>query len=602
MNERSTLSDLGRLLTISGMKKVFLVLPGILSVIAAGFEGLSIALLLPIVQGVFTNDFASIRGSEKLTMALGYLPASWSATNQSLLLLLLVLFALAVIGKNLFRYTSVYSMSFVAYRTAHHLRKQIFTRYLTFGKLFFDRSTIGHHSTVLSTFTDQAMAPIITMDRYLNQILSTLIYLGVMFVISWKLTLFALPLFVFLHVSVTFLVKRIRALSNQIADSAKSLQKKSLEILSSIPLVLAYNTQKEEKDRYTAISDGLATQWIRNTQLNQALYPINEIETLIAILSLFAVILFVLPAGSISGPEMIVYFYMVLNAAIKFSMLLGFRSQMAMSAGAMDNILDIFKEDDKHIVPGGSRAFAGLTQGIELRHLHYQYPGGKSVLEDVSFTVEKGKMTAIVGPTGAGKTTIISLLLRYYDCAPGQILFDGSDIRDFTLESLRSHMALVSQDTQLFNDTIRANVMYGCEGISETRLQEVLEQAALNDFVKKLPHGADTLVGDRGVQLSGGEKQRLSIARALLKGSEILILDEATSSLDSQTEALIQEAINRVIKGKTAIVIAHRLSTIQHADQIVVLDQGKSVEKGTLEELRSRKGLFHALWEAQKFS
>ncbi len=224
------------------------------------------------------------------------------------------------------------------------------------------------------------------------------------------------------------------------------------------------------------------------------------------------------------------------------------------------------------------------------------------MLEDISFSVEKTKMTAIVGPTGSGKTTLMSVLMRFYDCEPGMLYVDGMDIREYTLESLRSRMALVSQDTLLFNDTIGNNIAYGLKDVTKKQIQTAVEEASLADFVAKLPQGLDTIVGDRGVQLSGGEKQRVSIARALLKGADILILDEATSSLDSRTEALIQTAIDRVTKGKTSIVIAHRLSTIKNADTIVVIEHGKCVEQGALEELLAKKGVFHSYWEAQKFS
>jgi len=210
-------------------------------------------------------------------------------------------------------------------------------------------------------------------------------------------------------------------------------------------------------------------------------------------------------------------------------------------------------------------------------------------------------MTAIVGPTGSGKTTIVNLLLRFYDCPPDSIFIDGVDIRKFSLKSLRQHMALVSQETLLFNDTLRANIAYGIDNISDKQIMDVIEKARLYDFIMKLPQGLNTLIGDRGVQLSGGEKQRVSIARAILKGSEILILDEATSSLDTRTEKLIQEAIEKAAENKTVIAIAHRLSTIKNADKIVVIEDGRIIEKGLMQDLLARKGKFYRYWQEQKF-
>ena len=236
-----------------------------------------------------------------------------------------------------------------------------------------------------------------------------------------------------------------------------------------------------------------------------------------------------------------------------------------------------------------------------MRNLTFGYSDNRTILDDVSFTLTKGTMTAIVGPTGAGKSTIINLLMRYYECPEGTIFIDDKDIRKLTLNSYLHHTALVSQETLLLHDSLRNNITYGLDNISEEDLLDTVKRARLDSFVEALPEGLDTLIGDRGVKLSGGEKQRVSIARALLKGSDILILDEATSSLDSKTEKLIQEAIDEAVKGRTSIVIAHRLSTIKHADNIIVIEEGQCKEQGTLDELLAKKGAFHGLWEQQRF-
>ena len=264
-------------------------------------------------------------------------------------------------------------------------------------------------------------------------------------------------------------------------------------------------------------------------------------------------------------------------------------------------VLEIFNEEGKYFVRGGATTFPGLQHSINFKNLTFSYFDDRQVLQGVSFDVQKGKMTAIVGPTGGGKSTLISLLMRYYDCPPSTLFIDGTDIREFTLESYLGRVALVSQETLLLHDTLRYNITYGLHDVSEERLQEALKRARLQDFIGKLPQGLDTLIGDRGVRLSGGEKQRVSIARALLKNAEILILDEATSSLDSRTEALIQEAIDDAVSGRTSIVIAHRLSTIKHADKIIVVDEGRIAEQGMLQELLEKEGAFFALWEQQRF-
>ena len=262
----------------------------------------------------------------------------------------------------------------------------------------------------------------------------------------------------------------------------------------------------------------------------------------------------------------------------------------------------VFDDKDKFFVVEGKKVFKSLERKIEFKNLNFSYVKEVGVLKDITFSIEEGKLTAIVGPTGVGKTTLIDLLLRYYDCPPSSIFMDGIDIRNFTLSSLRGQLALVSQDTLLFNDTLKNNIIYGLDrDISDKELIEVVKKARLYDFIIKLPDKLDTYIGDRGVKLSGGEKQRVSIARALLKDAEILILDEATSSLDSRTERLIQEAIAEAIRGRTTVVVAHRLSTIKNADKIVIIEEGTVAEEGVLDKLLAQKGKFYQYWEEQKF-
>ena len=238
---------------------------------------------------------------------------------------------------------------------------------------------------------------------------------------------------------------------------------------------------------------------------------------------------------------------------------------------------------------------------LNLRKLSFSYDGNLKILDNVSIKIKSGQTTALVGPSGSGKTTLVHLLLRFYDCSPNSIYIDKTDISKFELESLRAKIALVSQDTQLFNDTLRNNICYGVDkDYDEKDLTRVLEQAKLTDFVESLPKKLETEVGDRGVQLSGGQKQRVSIARAILRAPEILILDEATSALDSSTEKLVQEAIDQLVVNKTVIVIAHRFSTLKNADQIITLDKGKVTEVGALSELLDKGGAFAKLWQDQE--
>jgi ABC-type multidrug transport system fused ATPase/permease subunit len=581
---------------------MYLVPPVLLGIAAATFEGMSIGLMFPLLQGFMQKDFSFIQQITGLGRVIQLLPESVALRDRTLFILLISIFVIAVILKNVLRYASVLSMSHYGERAMHHLRKAVFKRYLSFGKLYFDRTSVGHHVTVLSEFVGQSMGPVVNTTKYMNAFFSFIVYIVVMMVISWKLTLLAIPFFAVLHFAVQSIITRVRAYSVQATERGAALGKKSVEILSTVPLVKAYSTENDECKHYAAISDAKAKIDLRSIAYQQLMLPIQEMLTLLAASGLLAGMLYFLVHEQTTAPTaFMVYFYLIVNGSAKFGTIMGLRGTLARASAPVEQVLSVFEDSDKCIVPDGKMMFGGLQNDITLERLSFTYSAERQILEDISVTIPKGKMMAFVGPTGGGKTTIAHLLMRFYDCPPKSIFFDGVDVREFRIHSLLSKIALVSQETLLLHDSLAANITYGLANVSEERLQEAVKRARLSELVKNLPQGLQTMIGDRGVKLSGGEKQRVAIARALVKDAEILILDEATSSMDSTTERLIQEAIDDAVSGRTAIVIAHRLSTIRHADHIVVIDGGRMVEQGTLEELLACGGKFAELWEHQKF-
>ncbi len=600
-NENYSIRRLLALLFRVNIHPALLILPIILSILAALFEGVGMSLLVPLLNGFLTKDFSFITEVPVLKDALAILPSVFTSTDRALFVTLISLFVGVIVLKNILQYSTGITLAYFVQRALHHLRKTLFSRYLSFGKLYFDRTSLGHHSTILSEFIQQIFNPLFSFSSAVQSFFTLIAYAVIMLVISWQITLFALPAFVILYMVTQIIVRKIKAHSGEMAFESKTLNKKVIEILSVIPLVKISNTEAFEKKHYKEISDRQSFLGFRIRALQQAIRPVQEITLLILALLLFGILLSVLVySNQANAPAFLVYFYLVVSSASKLGAIVNFRGQLAQASAPLQHIEDVLSDEGKEFVPDGEQNFEKLKNVIAIHKLGFKYPDGTTALHDVTLNIKRGKMTAIVGPTGSGKTTLINLLIRFYDVSPGSILIDGTDIRDFNASSLRAHIGLVSQDTLLLHETLKENITYGLK-VSEKEITDAIRRSRLDVVVSKLPDGLNTLIGDRGVKLSGGEKQRVAIARALLKDAELLILDEATSALDSKTETLIKEAIDEAVSGRTTLVIAHRLSTIQHADTIVVLDEGKTVEQGTLDELLMKKGKFYELWEEQKF-
>ena len=338
---------------------------------------------------------------------------------------------------------------------------------------------------------------------------------------------------------------------------------------------------------------------MKATKLSALLSPLVEFSAAIAVTVIlwyggYSVVTGAISAGSLIA--FLIYAINLSNPVKRLSQVYG-NIQKAMAAG--DRVFEILDTEPEVKEKKDAVALPDLAGQVEFDHVSFSYDGEKMALNDVSLTVPAGRVVAIVGPSGAGKTTIANLLPRFYDVTLGTLRIDGIDVRDVTFNSLREQVGLVPQETMLFNATIRDNILYGRLDGTEEEVYAAAKAANALEFIEKLPHGFDTMVGERGSSLSGGQRQRIAIARAILKNPKILILDEATSALDTESEKLVQEALERLMKGRTAFVIAHRLSTIKNADQIIVLRQGHIEEMGTHEELLAQNGLYQHLYSVQ---
>jgi len=577
------------------------VLPSLLFTISAFADGASVALLIPTVQGVIGKSFYFIYTTPVLKHFAEFMPEDFPKKNTAVFaFLILSIFTLSIV-KNVLWYAASLITSRQGFEIANKIRKIIFERYLSFGKMFFDRASAGHLQQVLSGYTQQVAQEIKAFQASLFQLCSLIIYLGMAFCISWQLTLFSGIVFPIMHYSSQFLIEKIKKTSVFFATAFSEMSTKISNSLSCMMLIKAYDNEKKEKEWFCYKSDRVCDFQTSIQKKILLIYPVQEMAGLFVMLLLAGCMAFLLVPGK---PEQLagfmVFFLVLRRASQNFGVFSQIQTTLASLRGPLREIQAILDNQDKFFVPDGTKVFVGLNDKIEIKNLSFDYSESHRAITNLSFSVAKGETVALVGASGSGKTTLAHLLMRFYDSPPGTLLIDGTDIREYTLASLRKKMALVSQETLLLNAPFKINLLYGLEReVSEEEIESVLDRSHLAELVRRI--GLDAPIGDRGIQLSGGERQRLSIARAMLKNPDILILDEATSALDGTTEKLVQETIETAMADKTVIVIAHRLATVRNASRIVVMEKGMKVEEGTFSDLLSNKeGAFFFYWKQQR--
>jgi subfamily B ATP-binding cassette protein MsbA len=364
--------------------------------------------------------------------------------------------------------------------------------------------------------------------------------------------------------------------------------------------VKASGTESYEEARFAAGSNKYANSSLKMTRLALVAPPVTEIiGTLIAVLVLWVGAWQVLRSGTMTGATLLAFLTLVLRLLQPLKQLSQMRTTAQSSLASAERLFQILDSPAEFQRDAGTRERAAFERDLRFENVTFSY-GDAPVLVGINLTARKGQVVALVGPSGSGKSTLVDLIPRFYEPGTGRILLDGIDTREIKLPALRTLTGIVSQETVLFHDTVRNNIAYGAPGkYSQSQIEAAARAANAHEFVMELPRGYDTMLGERGTRLSGGQRQRLAIARALLSDPPILILDEATSALDTESERLVQEAVDRLLRGRTVFVIAHRLSTITHADQIVVLDRGEIVEQGTHAELLAKRGAYSRLYTLQ---
>jgi ABC-type multidrug transport system fused ATPase/permease subunit len=599
---RKSFKDLFQILRLGKVKKSFLIASLILIFISISFEGLSFGLLFPLFKRLLEGS-KTILGKE--LPLLGKILSFFKVDNFPLSTKLLIF---AIVSAIFIRIISTYLSSLFilreGLRVRRNLRLLLYQHLLGLSNIFFDQKRSGEIYGILMNSTQRIEDTVLFLQQAILNLLFSLTYIFLLFFISWPialLVLFILPIFFFIMKQIS---KKIEAISHKVLRAELDRSGLGVDVFSNIKLIKSFCTEEQEYERFSKLERFNEVETLRIASLRNSIPPLHELAVTLAITSLIVISLLWL---KFSRSSLLIKLSIIILIVRRLSTSLsGFNYTVASffnNLAHIEIILSALNREDKPIILGGKIPFRGIEKGIEFKNVSMFYIEGRKILKNISFFIPKGTVCALVGASGAGKTTIVELLPRFYEFQEGSIEIDGIDIREFELKSLRQNIAIVTQDTLVLNDSIYNNLIYGLDS-NKVKREDVLiaiKKAHLVDFINSLPEGLNTLVGDKGVGLSGGELQRLSVARAILKDAPLLILDEATSSIDSISEHLIQQALYDLFKDRTVIVIAHRLSTIMHADKILVLEDGQIVESGKLQELLDKKGRFYEYWQAQRF-
>lgn len=504
--------------------------------------------------------------------------------------------------KGIADYLGNYLISFAGLGAVTDLRQKTFDKVIREEHAFFSSQSTGRlMSSVLSDIEKIQLAVSQMLADWFRQ---TFAAAGMCYVLvqnDWKLALVSLTVLPFVLLPTARLGERIRKSTRRAQDEAAAMSEILQEGFSGHAVVKSFTAEDLESSKFRRAAQRFRQASLKYIAMQGLPSPIIEFFGAVTIVGLLTYAREQIKAGQMTTGDFMSFVTALLLLYEPVKRLAGIHNIFQQAAGASERVFEYL--DRKPLVSErpGARELTGLRESIEFDHVSFQYPDAPNgaALTDVTLRVEKGEVAAVVGPSGAGKTTLAALLSRFYDPTEGAVRIDGCDIREFTLRSLRRQIAMVGQETFLFNDTVEANIRYGRPNATRAEVEEAARAAMAHDFICELPQGYDTVVGERGTKLSGGQRQRLAIARALLKNAPILVLDEATSQLDTESEALVQRALANLMANRTVIVIAHRLSTIRRADRIVVLSEGRVTETGTHKELIGQNGIYQRLHELQ---
>ena len=570
-------------------------------------------LIIPILNTMFDDGFSPEYveklppvelNQEYLTTLFNYTYSHLFDTydRQNVLLLLAAVAIIISFLSNLFRYLGSWTIENMRTRTLQKMRNEMFSRVMDMNVGYFSDQRKGDIISKITSDVGVVQFCITnTLQVSFREPFLIVGYIVMMIAISWELAIFSVLFLPLVALLIGNIVKRLRhpARTNQkrMGEMVSTLD----ESLSGIKVIKSYNATEYIKQKYYDISADLARLTLSMARRQQLASPMSEFLgiTAVGVILVFGGAL--VSRGALDPGGFIAFVAIFSQITRPVRTFIDQFANINQGIAAGERIFSIIDTKPEIEDKPDARELKGLRDKIEFRHVHFSYDGTREVIDDISFEIRRGQTVALVGPSGGGKSTLSELLPRFYDPTSGEILIDGISLRDYTQDSVRAHMSVVAQDTVLFNDTIEGNIAMGRPSATHEEIVEAAKVANADSFIRECPEGYGTNIGDRGVKLSGGQRQRLSIARAVLKNPDILILDEATSALDTESEKLVQDALNNLLKGRTSVVIAHRLSTIHNADKIIVVDHGRIAEQGTHAELMARNGIYAKLIEMQSF-
>ncbi|MGQ9643954.1 MAG: ABC transporter ATP-binding protein [Ignavibacterium sp.] len=597
-----------------------LVLTFLFTIFYALLNGASVYLTIPLLDTLFQESATKrVQQQSQIEQAKSFLP-DWvqdiqhsvtqtfnnyilSGDKADILIKICFVILVTFLFKNIFAYLQGYFMSYVEYGAMKDLRDEAYRHLHKLPISYFKRERVGN---LISRFTNDVnivqSSISATFSNLIKEPLTILVFLGIALSISWQLTLFALIILPFSMAIIAWIGFKLRRQTTKLQEKLADITSILQETISGVKIVKAFGMEEFENKRFMKETREFFRLVLRIVRVRNASSPLTEfLSVIVGAFIIYYGGLLVLEKNTITASQFLGFLFAIFQMMPPIKELSSVNNRIQEASAAGDRIFEILDTEPDIKNAADAIDLKEFQKTIHFRNVSFKYDDSEDwVLNDINFSVNKGEIIALVGPSGGGKSTLVDLIPRFYDPTEGSIILDEVDIRKYTLRSLRAKMGIVTQETFLFNTTIRENIAYGLTDCPMEKIIEAAKTANAHNFIMEMPQQYETIIGERGVKLSGGQRQRLTIARALLKNPEIMIFDEATSALDNESEILVQEAIERLMKNRTTFVIAHRLSTIRNATKIIVIDRGKITQFGTHEQLiTDEKGLYKKLYEMQ---